>query len=71
MRVSMQLSPDGNIVGPAAGESPAAGSDGTQRALSSGALRAAMRSARPTSCRPRSTKPGANVVVNFDPSQMF
>ncbi len=69
VRVSMQLSPDGTIAGQPQ-VSASGGPDGTQRALSSGALRAVMRCA-PYQLPAEKYETWANVVVNFDPSQMF
>jgi hypothetical protein len=69
VRVSMRLAPDGSIEGQP-GVSASGGSEGAQRTLSGGALRAVMRCA-PYSLPAEKYESWADVVVNFDPSQMF
>jgi hypothetical protein len=69
VRVAMRLSRDGAIEGQPS-VSASGGTDAAQRALSGGALRAVMRCA-PYSLPAEKYETWADVVVNFDPSQMF
>lgn len=69
VQVSLRLAPDGSIDGQPS-VSASGGSDAAQRALSGGALRAVLRCA-PYSLPPEKYETWSEVVVNFDPSQMF
>ncbi|WP_099865386.1 cell envelope integrity protein TolA [Pararhizobium haloflavum] len=69
VRVSMRLSPDGSIDGQPS-VSASGGSQAAQNALSGGALRAVLRCA-PYQLPAEKYATWSDVVVNFDPSQMF
>lgn len=69
VRVTMRLNPNGEIDGQPQ-VSASGGPEGTQRSLSGGALRAVMRCA-PYQLPAEKYETWSEVVVNFDPSQMF
>lgn len=69
IRVGMRLAPDGTIQGQPS-VSASGGSDMAQRTLSGSALRAVLRCA-PYSLPAEKYETWSEVVVNFDPSQMF
>ena len=69
VRVGIRLAPDGSIEGQPS-VSASGGSDAAQRTLSGSALRAVLRCA-PYSLPAEKYETWSEVVVNFDPSQMF